>query len=133
MWMLCILFLCFDSWADENTERASVLYKNGQDLIEEGMYNEALMAWEEAYAITKNNVMLKHIARAQEAQGEYGSAIENIYKYRAFAPHDEQEALKEWLANLEKMDSAAKVKQEEEKANKNAGNLQGNGRSHTYE
>jgi len=115
---MCILFLCFNSWADEKTEQGSVLYKNGQDLFEEGKYTEALMAWEEAYAITENKVMLKHIARAQEAQGDFKSAIETIYKYRAFAPHNEQEALKEWLSNLEKLqhqgEIEARARQEQE-------------------
>ena len=95
-----LFFLVQTALAQDDLQRASDLYKNGQLLFEEGNYAGALIAWKEAYELTDNAAMLKHIARAQEAQGDYNSAIETVSNYRALAPYEEQQALKEWSASL---------------------------------
>ena len=98
--LLSLLLLINNALAQDNLQRASDLYKNGQLLFEEGNYTSALIAWQEAYDLTGNAAMLKHIARAQEAQGDYNSAIETVSTYRALAPFEEQQALIEWTTSL---------------------------------
>ena len=95
-----LLLMVHTALAEDSLQRASELYKNGQLLFEEGNYAGALIAWQEAYELTDNPAMLKHIARAQEAQGNYNSAIETVSVYRALAPFEEQQALKEWSESL---------------------------------
>jgi tetratricopeptide (TPR) repeat protein len=82
-------------------ERAKELYNNGRQLYEEGRYEDAIAAWEEAYRVSNRALLLFNIANAYERIGAYQSAIDSLSRYRAFAPEDEREALERRLRNLE--------------------------------
>ena len=85
----------------EDLRQAEELFLNGQQLYNEQRYNAAIIAWKEGYEMTKLPAFLKNIALAQEAMNEYSEALETLSTYRAFAPHEEQDALREWQENLE--------------------------------
>lgn len=74
-------------------EQARMLYNNGRMLFDEERYEDALLAWQEAYALSDRPLLLYNIALAHEKLGNYGEAIESLYKYRIYATPDEQEAL----------------------------------------
>lgn len=92
------------SYAQEPTpdeERAKELYNNGRQLYEEGRYEDAIAAWEEAYRVSNRALLLFNIANAYERIGAYQKAIDSLSRYRAFAPEDEREQLERRLRNLE--------------------------------
>lgn len=88
-------------------DRAKELFFNGQLLYEEQEYDSAVLAWKKGYEITQLPAFLKNIALAYEANKEYPQAIDFLKQYRAFAPFEEQEELKTWLTELEKLNTEA--------------------------
>ena len=61
---------------DATTEaRAKELYENGAALYEEGRYEEAILAWEEAYRLSSRPVLLFNIANAYERLGRGRGAV----------------------------------------------------------
>jgi tetratricopeptide (TPR) repeat protein len=83
-------------------KQAEEFFLNGQQLYNESRYGAAIIAWQEGYDMTKMPAFLKNIALAQEAMGEYEQALDTLSIYRAYAPHEEQEALREWQETLER-------------------------------
>ena len=112
------LVLCSSPAMAEPTEdelkRAEELFFNGQLLFDEQHYEEAILAWQQGYALSTKPGFLKNIAIAQEAQGHYQEAIDSIFKYRAFAHFEEQDYLKQWTAELQQKETIAKQLREEE-------------------
>ncbi len=86
---------------DPDEVRARELYENGAILYEEGEYEEAIAAWEAAYALSEEPLLYYNIANAYERMGRYDEAIDALARYRAFAPTEEREALDRRLRNLE--------------------------------
>jgi tetratricopeptide (TPR) repeat protein len=91
-------------------EAAKALYTNGKMLFDEGRFNEALMAWREAYTLSNRPLLLYNIALAQTELAQFKDAIESLYQYRIYAPKDQQQeivqqiaALKEALAEQERL------------------------------
>lgn len=103
--MLLFTWLIHLCWAEpdssENTEQAKEFFLNGQQLYDESRYKAAIIAWEEGYEITKLPAFLKNIALAYEGMGDYSKALETLSIYRAYAPNEEQDALREWQETLE--------------------------------
>lgn len=93
-------------------DRAKELFFNGQLLYEEQEYDSAVLAWKKGYEITQLPAFLKNIALAYEANKEYPQAIDFLKQYRAFAPFEEQEELKTWLTELEKLQAEALAAEE---------------------
>lgn len=108
-----------DLWAQESTsseqrdsdarERAEQLYYNGEALYEEGQYEAAILAFEEAYRLSGEPLLLYNIANAYERLGELDHAIDYLTRYRAFAPPDERESLRRRVRNLERRMEAAET------------------------
>lgn len=90
-----------ESPAQADIDRAKQLFRNGATLYDEGRYEDAIVAWEEAYNLSKEPVLLFNIANAQERLGRYQDAYDTLNRYRAFAPESEREALERRLVNLE--------------------------------
>ncbi len=103
---LCLLLgspLLGPAFADETTDaRAKELYENGAELYDEGRYDDAVAAWEEAYRLSGRALLLYNIANAQERAGHYVEALEQLNRYRAFATADERDILDRRIRNLEK-------------------------------
>lgn len=87
---------------DPNEERAKELYQNGAMLYEEGRYDDAIVAWQEAYRLSERAELLFNIANAQERLGKYQDALDTLGRYRAYAAADEREALDRRIRNLER-------------------------------
>ena len=87
---------------DARQERARELYQNGAILYEEGRYDDAIAAWQEAYRLSEKPELLFNIANAQERSGHYEDALDTLSRYRAYAAADEREALDRRIRNLER-------------------------------
>lgn len=90
--------------ADENADdlRARQLYDNGAILYDEGRYEDAIVAWQEAWNLSERPLLLYNIANAQERLGLWREALETLNRYRAFARPEERERLDRRINNLER-------------------------------
>ena len=89
--------------SDEDIEaRARELFQNGAILYEEGRYEDAIVAWEEAYRLSERPALLYNIANAEERLGLLQDAYDTLSRYRAWAKADEREALDRRIRNLER-------------------------------
>lgn len=78
--------------------RARELYDNGTTLYEEGLYDDAIAAFQEAYRISGMHRLLLHVANCHERAGRWEHAIAVLNRYRAYAAPDERERLKVRIA-----------------------------------
>ncbi len=83
-------------------DRARELYDNGAMLYDEGRYEDAIVAWKQAYEISERPLLLFNIANAQERIGLWSAALESLNRYRAFAPSEERETLDRRMRNIER-------------------------------
>jgi tetratricopeptide (TPR) repeat protein len=93
----------------DDDARARELYENGAMLYEEGRYEDAIKAWQEAYRISERPLLWFNIANAQERVGRWRDALESLNAYRAFATADEREVLDRRMRNIER-----RVKEQED-------------------
>lgn len=82
--------------------RARELYQSGAILYEEGRYEDAVVAFEEAYRLSARPALLFNIANALERTGRWGEALDVLSRYRAYAPADERATLDRRITNLER-------------------------------
>ena len=99
---LLILALMGAAMASEAEDRAKELYENGAILYTEGRYEDAIVAWDEAYRLSQRSQLLFNIANAQERLARWRDALETLNRYRAYAPADQRDALDRRIANLER-------------------------------
>jgi len=90
------------AWADEEDVRARELYRNGEQLYEEGLYEDAIVAWERAYELSGRPLLLYNIANALERIGKWEEALRRINQYRAFATEAERETLDRRMRAIER-------------------------------
>jgi tetratricopeptide (TPR) repeat protein len=107
MRILLVLLWLFPSlaYAQEvpaDMERARELYENGARLYDEGLYEEAIAAFEAAYQASGLPEMHFNIANAYERLGKWQQALDSLNRYRAFAPSEERETLDRRMRNLER-------------------------------
>lgn len=103
MTTLLLCLLVGTASADETDDaRARELYDNGATLYDEGRYEDAIAAWEEAYRLSNRATLLFNIAQAEERLGRYREALDHLNRYRAFASSSERETLDRRIANLER-------------------------------
>lgn len=86
--------------SDEDLGRARQLFDNGKRLYLEGSYDPAIAAFNQAYALSGDPLLLYNIAQAYDRADRFDEAIEYFEYYRAFAPPDESEALGEKVDSL---------------------------------
>lgn len=96
--------------ADDSDTRARELFENGARLYDEGLYEDAIAAWQAAHDLSKKPLLLFNIANALERIGKYQQALDHLNQYRALAPSSERETLERRMRNIER-------RIEEEKAN----------------
>jgi tetratricopeptide (TPR) repeat protein len=103
-----------DEASQDPDARARELYENGAMLYEEGRYDEAVVAFQAAYHLSKRPALLYNIANAQERAGKWAEAMESLNLYRAYAPADEREVLDRRIRNIERRldETKAKARQE---------------------
>ena len=89
-------------------ERARVLYENGAILYEEGQYEDAVTAWQQAYELSDRPLFLFNIANALERIGRWTEALEYLNRYRAFAAAEERTVLERRMRNIERRLDAAR-------------------------
>jgi tetratricopeptide (TPR) repeat protein len=87
------------SEADMN--RAKELFDNGQILYDEGRYDDAITAWEQAYRLSGLSDLLFNISGAYERIGKFNDALAALNRYRVFAPASERETLDRRMRTLE--------------------------------
>ncbi len=103
MTTLLLCLLVGTAAADETDDaRARELYDNGATLYDEGRYEDAIAAWNEAYRLSNRATLLFNIAQAEERLGRYREALDHLNRYRAFASSNERETLDRRIANLER-------------------------------
>lgn len=89
------------AYAQDDSARAEELYKNGASLYDEGLYEQAIVAFEASYALSKEPLLFFNIANAYERLGQPKDALEALNKYRPFATADERVTLERRLRALE--------------------------------
>ncbi|MFZ5481264.1 MAG: hypothetical protein ACOZNI_31180 [Myxococcota bacterium] len=93
--------------------RARELFQNGSELYEEGQYEAAIVAWEEAYRLSSRPLLLFNIANALERLGRWQEAMKYLTRYRAYAEDEEREVLdrriRAILARIEEQDTQKKA------------------------
>lgn len=95
--------------AQDNDARARELYDNGAILYEEGRYEDAVVAFLEAYRLSGRPALLFNIANAQERLGRWVDAHETLQRYRVYAGAEERETLDRRIFNLERRISESTV------------------------
>lgn len=88
------------SYADD-TARAKQLYEEGVTYYEAGRNEEAVVAWTQAYNLSKKPLLLFNIANAHERLGNLMEAIEALDTYRDYATAEEMVQLDARIYNLE--------------------------------
>lgn len=103
VWLALALSVAVWAQSPDNAEqRARELYENGVILYDEGRYEDAIVAWNEAYAMSERPLLLYNIASAQERLGRWQEALDTLNRYRVYAATDERERLDRRIANLER-------------------------------
>jgi len=101
---LMLLMACLTARADQTEDdlRARQLYDNGAILYDEGRYEDAIVAWQEAWNLSERPLLLYNIANAQERLGLWRDALETLNRYRAYAKPEERARLERRINNLER-------------------------------
>lgn len=110
MGALIVTLLAATALAGEAEDaRARELYENGAILYEEGRYEDAVVAFEEAYRLSARPALLFNIANALERAGRWGEALDVLSRYRAYASAEERATLDRRITNLERRIAEAKA------------------------
>lgn len=106
--ILALLMLSADVRAGEDDDaRARALFQSGAVLYDEGRYEEAVAAFEEAYRLSARPALLFNIANALERLGRWDEALDVLSRYRAYARPDERETLDRRIGSLQRRISEA--------------------------
>jgi len=98
---------------DPRERQARALFDQGSLAYEEGRYEEAISAFEQAYGLSARPLLLYNIANAQERLGMLSEALDNLRYYREDAPADEIAVLDRRIRGLE--DRVARQAREDER------------------
>lgn len=102
MSLFAVALWCTAQAAGGDDARARELYENGAILYEEGRYEDAVVAFEQAYRLSGRPALLFNIANALERAGRWSEALDVLSRYRAYAAADERETLDRRITNLER-------------------------------
>ena len=80
--------------------RAKELYDNGKGLYQEGSYEGAAFAFEEAYKLSGDINVLYNVSLAYDRAGDFEKALRFLEYYRALAPEGERAALTQKVESL---------------------------------
>ena len=98
-----LLALSSPAWAQAQASkadqaRAATLKKQGDDLVHQSKFKEALDAYDKSFAIVPNPAIFYNRGRALQSMGDYVGALDALEKFIANAPAD----LKAKVPNLDK-------------------------------
>ena len=93
--------------AEARGARAREIYENGTALYEEGLYEDAIAAFQESYRLAGLHPLLLNIANCYERLGRYPDAIAVLNRYRAFAEPHEREKIRTRIAEATRRMKAA--------------------------
>jgi len=93
--------------AESQGARAREVYENGTALYEEGLYEDAIAAFQESYRLAGLHPLLLNIANCYERLGRYPDAIAVLNRYRAFAEPQEREKIRTRIAEATRRMKAA--------------------------
>lgn len=88
--------------ADDDMLRARQRFEQGVIAYEEGQFEEAIVAWHEAYELSEAPLLLFNIANAHERLGDLEQALAYLRRYREHADAEEREILQRRMANMER-------------------------------
>lgn len=97
---------------DPRERRARELFEQGEAAYEEGRYEEAISAFEQAYGLSARPLLLYNVANAQERLGLLREALDNLRYYLEDAPDDERPVIERRIRGLE--DRVARQEREEQ-------------------
>ena len=82
-------------------ERARELYLRGDRLYAEGSYDEAVVAFEKAYELSRRPALLYDMANALERLGRYEEALRRLQDYVPYAPEQQRSTVLKRIRSLE--------------------------------
>jgi tetratricopeptide (TPR) repeat protein len=92
--------------------RAKELFAKGDAAYAEGRYEEALAAFQEAYALSTRPQLLFNVSNALERLGRYAEAVDALEKYLASGKARDRDVVQKRLANLKKRVDEQKKEQD---------------------
>lgn len=104
-WIFLVLSVASSAWAQapavDDEQRARELFENGVILYDEAQYEQAILAWQEAYRLSQRPLFHFNIANAYERLGDLESALDYLHRYRAYAPAEERGTLERRIRTIE--------------------------------
>jgi tetratricopeptide (TPR) repeat protein len=92
-------------------ERARELYLRGDRLYAEGNYDEAVLAFQAAYELSRRPELLFNMANALERLGRYEEALHELNLYARYAPEHQRDVV---LKRIRSLEQRAEKKRSEE-------------------
>jgi tetratricopeptide (TPR) repeat protein len=90
-----------DPAASSDVQRGKELFENGATLYDEGNYEAAIAAFEEALRLTGEKSLYYNIANCYERLARWQEAYDALNMYRAYAPADERETLERRIRSVD--------------------------------
>ena len=87
--LILSLFLTPSAWAQDDIALAKAYYKQGERLLEEGRYKEAIEAYQKGYDLSQKAAFLYNMAVVYIEMEEYSPAYRLLIEYRAQSPTSE--------------------------------------------
>ena len=87
--LIFLILLNPSAWAQDDTARAKEYYKEGERLLSEGRYKEAITAYQKGYELSQKPAFLYNMAVVHIEMEEYGPAYRLLVEYRTHAPASE--------------------------------------------
>jgi tetratricopeptide (TPR) repeat protein len=101
--------------SSSSDKEARKLFYQGDRLYEEGKYEEAVAAFEKAYALSHRPELLFNLANAYERLGQYEEALRALRDFAPSAPESDRDKIAERIKTLEAR-AEDRRKRESEKA-----------------
>ncbi len=98
-----------DEVNEDDIDRAKQFFRSGQQLYKQGRYEQAIVAWQEAYKLSKMPDLLFNIAKAAEEMDDYDLALEMLDAYRVHARAGEKDMISRRIRELEAKREAAEA------------------------
>lgn len=87
--------------ADSSERRAQELFHRGDALYAQGRYEDAILAFQEAYAISERPLLLYNIANAEERLGRWADALGMLQRYLPDAAPTERADVEQRIRSIE--------------------------------
>lgn len=95
MWVLFVIgALAHPNGDPTAAQRAKEIYENGSELYAEGLYVDAIAAFQESYRLARVHELLLNIANCYERLQRLDDAVVVLNRYRAFAHPSERQQIK---------------------------------------